>query len=205
MAEANSPGVIKSLLSYISKRAEGCVRSGHSRLIDSEGNDIPDEILASIPGIENIQAEVFSMMESYGYREDKLPQGLDSRDASNNDSWVPRNPRMNRLTGIHPFNSEAPLSELRDHGFITPPRLHIVRNHGKVPKLSWATHVIEIDGLVDRPVKLTMADLVKLPLHTMPITLQCAGNRRKEQNLIREWASTGVLAQCRPTSGLECS
>ena len=29
----------------------------------------------SIPGIENIQAEVFAMMESYGYQEDKLPQG----------------------------------------------------------------------------------------------------------------------------------
>merc|ERR1719390_148942 len=125
------------------------------------------------------------MMESYEYRDDELPTGLDGRDANNNDHWVQRNPRMNRLTGIHPFNSEAPLSVLRDHGFLTPPRLHIVRNHGKVPNISWASHVIEIDGLVDRPIKLTMADLVKLPLHTMPITLQCAGNRRKEQNLIK--------------------
>merc|ERR1719364_79683 len=134
-------------------------------------------------------------MESYGYHTDG--GGLDTRDANNNDHWVPRNPRMNRLTGIHPFNTEAPLSLLRDHGFITPPRLHIVRNHGKVPKLSWASHVIEIDGLVDRPVKLTMADLVKLPLHTLPITVQCAGNRRKEQNLIKkgmgfDWGSSAV-------------
>merc|ERR1719450_964106 len=114
------------------------------------------------------------MMKSYGYRPDELPGGLDSRDAKNSDHWIPRNPRMNRLTGIHPFNSEAPLSELRDHGFITPPRLHIVRNHGKVPQLSWANHVIEIDGLVNKPIKLTMGELVKtLPLHTMPITLQC--------------------------------
>jgi nitrate reductase (NAD(P)H) len=86
---------------------------------------------------------------------------------------------------------------LREHGFITPPRLHIVRNHGKVPKLSWADHVIEIDGLIDRPVKLTMAELVKLPLHTVPITVQCAGNRRKEQNLIKkgmgfDWGSSAV-------------
>merc|ERR1719299_75279 len=156
------------------------------RFVDDAGNDIPDAIYDCIPGIESIQQEVFSMMKSYEYRPDELPNGLDSRDANNTDHWVPRNPRMNRLTGVHPFNSEAPLSELRDHGFITPPRLHIVRNHGKVPNLSWASHEIEIGGLVDRPMKLTMGELVKLPLKTIPVTVQCAGNRRKEQNMIKK-------------------
>merc|ERR1719171_1033601 len=122
-------------------------------------------------------------MESYGYHSDQ--GGLDPRDANNTDHWVPRNPRMNRLTGVHPFNSEAPLSELRQHGFLTPPKLHIVRNHGKVPQLSWDTHAIEIGGLVDRPMKLTMAELVKLPTVTLPVSINCAGNRRKEQNLIK--------------------
>merc|ERR1719174_1217151 len=159
------------------------MRSG-PKLVDNDGCDIHDAILSTIPGIETIQAEVYMMMESYEYRSDG--GGLDDRDAKNTDHWVPRNPRMNRLTGIHPFNSEAPLSELRRHGFITPPKLHIVRNHGKVPQLSWASHVIEIGGLVDRPMKLTMAELVKLPLKTVPVTLQCAGNRRKEQNLIQK-------------------
>merc|ERR1719506_1771119 len=144
-----------------------------------------------------VQAEAFLMMQSYGYRQDELPHGLDGRDEKNSDHWIPRNPKMNRLTGVHPFNSEAPLSELREHGFITPPRLHIVRNHGKVPQLSWATHVIEIDGLVDRPIKMTMNELVKLPLHTCPVTVQCAGNRRKEQNLIKkgmgfDWGASAV-------------
>merc|ERR1719506_2481014 len=78
-----------------------------------------------------VQAEAFLMMQSYGYRQDELPHGLDGRDEKNSDHWIPRNPRMNRLTGIHPFNSEAPLSELRDHGFITPPRLHIVRRRNE--------------------------------------------------------------------------
>ena len=109
------------------ERTYGCMRSD-SQLVDSDGRDIPLAILASIPGIQAIQADVFRMMQSYEYWQDELPSGLDSRDANNSDSWVPRNPRMNRLTGIHPFNSEAPLSMLRDHGFLTPPRLHIVRN-----------------------------------------------------------------------------
>merc|ERR1719326_35263 len=195
MAEASSP--VKTLLNYVAQRTKGCINPASTKLVDNEGNDIQDAIYACIPGIEAIQAEVYQMMKSYEYHTDQLNSGLDTRDANNTDKWVPRNPRMNRLTGIHPFNSEAPLSELRDHGFITPPRLHIVRNHGKVPKLSWASHVIEIDGLVDRPIKMTMAELVKLPLHTCPITVQCAGNRRKEQNLIKkgmgfDWGSSAV-------------
>jgi nitrate reductase (NAD(P)H) len=184
-----------NVLNHISARVQGCMRSGQPKLVDSDGCDIPDAILETIPGIHEIQAKVFSMMESYGYHSDG--GGLDSRDSQNPDHWVPRNPRMNRLTGIHPFNSEAPLSELRRHGFITPPKLHIVRNHGKVPQLSWASHEIEIDGLVDRPMKLTMGELIKLPLHTIPVTVQCAGNRRKEQNMIKkgmgfDWGAAAV-------------
>ena len=57
---------------------------------------------------------------------------------------------MNRLTGIHPFNSEAPVSLLKEKGFLTPPTLHYVRNHGLCPQLSWHTHKIDISG-VDRP------------------------------------------------------
>jgi nitrate reductase (NAD(P)H) len=183
-------GVVKGFLG----RVHGCIRSG-PKLVDNDGCDIHDAILGSIPGIDAVQAEVFRMMMSYGYHSDE--GGLDTRDANNTDHWVPRNPRMNRLTGIHPFNSEAPLSELRQHGFITPPKLHIVRNHGKVPQLSWASHVIEIGGLVDRPMKLTMGELVKLPLKTIPVTVQCAGNRRKEQNLIKkgmgfDWGAAAV-------------
>ena len=93
---------------------------------------------------------------------------------------------MNRLTAIHPFNCEAPLSVLREHKYLTPASLHYVRNHGMCPKLFWHSHSIEITGLVDRPMKLTMAELVKLPKISVPVTLNCAGNRRKEQNLIQK-------------------
>lgn len=51
------------------------------------------------------------------------------------DSHVPRDPRLIRLTGVHPFNVEAPLSALFDEGFITSPELFYVRNHGAVPKV----------------------------------------------------------------------
>lgn len=142
-------------------------------------------ILAAIPGIEAIKAEVSSLMDSMGYVQNKVT-APDPRDGDNTDRWVPRDPRLNRLTGIHPFNCEAPLSLLREHKFLTPASLHYVRNHGICPKLHWHSHFIEITGLVDRPVRLSMAELVKLPKISVPVTLNCAGNRRKEQNLIQK-------------------
>jgi len=142
-------------------------------------------IIASIPGIAEVKNEIQRHMDRIGYVANKADTP-DIRDTNNTDKWVPRDPRLNRLTGIHPFNCEAPLSVLREHKFLTPPSLHYVRNHGLCPKLFWKSHYIEITGLVDRPMKLTMAELVKLPKISIPVTLNCAGNRRKEQNLIQK-------------------
>jgi nitrate reductase (NAD(P)H) len=143
------------------------------------------KILSSIPGIEEVQKEVRTLMNEIGYVPNKA-DAPDVRDNNNTDKWVPRDHRLNRLTGIHPFNCEAPLSVLREHKFLTPASLHYVRNHGICPKLFWRTHAIEITGLVDRPIRLTMDELVKLPKISVPVTLNCAGNRRKEQNLIKK-------------------
>src|SRR5204863_6132995 len=49
------------------------------------------------------------------------------------DYHVARDPRLIRLTGVHPFNVEPPLSALYDEGFLTSPELFYVRNHGAVP------------------------------------------------------------------------
>ncbi len=66
----------------------------------------------------------------------------DHRDVGTPDEWVPRDGRLVRLTGRHPFNVEPPLAELHKHKFITPCSLHYVRNHGAVPQLSWDEHKI---------------------------------------------------------------
>lgn len=77
----------------------------------------------------------------------------------------------------HPLNCEPPMDALMASGFITPPSLHYVRNHGAVPKITWSSHRITINGLVDKPITLTMDELVAMPSVTLPITLVCAGNR----------------------------
>jgi hypothetical protein len=54
---------------------------------------------------------------------------VDERDKGTADDWVPRHPELVRLTGLHPFNCEPPLTLCMEQGFICPPQLHYVRNH----------------------------------------------------------------------------
>ncbi|KAH7054728.1 nitrate reductase [Linnemannia elongata] len=111
---------------------------------------------------------------------------LDPRDANTPDRWIKRHPELIRLTGKHPFNCEPPVPLLFSKGFITPSSIHYVRNHGPVPQLSWDTHRLSIEGLVNTEVTLTMDMLTQLPSITIPVTLVCAGNRRKEQNMFKQ-------------------
>ena len=76
------------------------------------------------------------------YQSQSLPQApprpkVDVLDIDKNtpDGHVPRDDRLIRLTGVHPFNVEAPLSDLFNEGFLTSPELFYVRNHGAVPKV----------------------------------------------------------------------
>ncbi|KAJ5082493.1 nitrate reductase (NADPH) [Penicillium argentinense] len=134
------------------------------------------------------------------------------------DSHVPRDPRLIRLTGVHPFNVEPPLTALykegdRIHhreknnptltftGFLTSPELFYVRNHGPVPQVhdddipDWE---LSIEGLVENPFVLSFREILqKYDQITAPITLVCAGNRRKEQNTVRKskgfsWGPAGL-------------
>jgi nitrate reductase (NAD(P)H) len=56
-------------------------------------------------------------------------------DKSTPDQHVPRDSRLIRLTGVHPFNVEPPLTDLFNEGFLTSPELFYVRNHGAVPEV----------------------------------------------------------------------
>jgi len=113
---------------------------------------------------------------------------VDSRDADTPDAWVKRHKDMVRLTGRHPFNSEPPLKSLQEAGWITPPSLHVVRNHGAVPKFSWEDHKLVIEG-VPRPCSLSMEEIASgkvASVVSIPVSFICAGNRRKEQNMTKK-------------------
>ena len=69
-----------------------------------------------------------------------------------------------------------------------------MRNHGAVPQLSWDTHRIEVGGGGKgsdsashlRPFSIGMDELAAMPTEQFPCLVTCAGNRRKEQNMIKK-------------------
>ena len=81
--------------------------------------------------------------------------------------------------GVDPYNAEPPREALAGSP-LTALDTFYVRNHGPVPSVAepgaWG---IRVDGLVERPLELTLADLrAQFPVRRMVATLQCAGNRR---------------------------
>ncbi|RAH40002.1 nitrate reductase NiaD [Aspergillus brunneoviolaceus CBS 621.78] len=131
----------------------------------------------------------------------KEPTEVLNADKPTPDYHVPRDPRLIRLTGVHPFNVEPPLTALYNEGFLTSPELFYVRNHGPVPLVkdedipNWE---ISIEGLVEKPLVLNFRQILQqYDQITAPITMVCAGNRRKEQNTVRKskgfsWGSAGL-------------
>ncbi|KAL7628960.1 hypothetical protein AAE478_000478 [Parahypoxylon ruwenzoriense] len=124
-----------------------------------------------------------------------------AEDLKTPDNHVVRDPRLIRLTGVHPFNVEAPLSQLFDEGFLTTKDLHYVRNHGAVPSIEDSEVMgweFTIEGMVDCPIRINLAQLISdYDQVTYPVTLVCAGNRRKEQNIVRKtkgfsWGAAGL-------------
>ena len=130
-----------------------------------------------------------------------IPTQILDVDTKTPDAHVPRDPRLIRLTGVHPFNVEAPLTDLFNEGFLTSPELFYVRNHGPVPEvldeetINWE---FRVEGLVENPMTISLKQLMSdYEQVTCPVTLVCAGNRRKEQNMVRKskgfsWGAAGL-------------
>jgi sulfite oxidase len=75
---------------------------------------------------------------------------------------------------------EMPMEYL--HSWITPVPHFFVRNHMHEPStLEAAEWRLSIGGEVEKPFALTLAELQKLPLHSVTNTLECAGNGRAFQ------------------------
>ncbi|XP_010544388.1 PREDICTED: nitrate reductase [NADH] 2 [Tarenaya hassleriana] len=198
--EPSINGVVRSYKPPAPPRSDSLNRTGFSPALKPVPAAVPDDDVSSDDENEthNKNAAEYYMEMIQKSNSELEPSILDHRDESTADNWIERNPSMVRLTGKHPFNSEAPLNRLMHHGFITPVPLHYVRNHGSVPNSQWSDWTVEITGLVKRPMKLTMDQLIsEFPSREFPVTLVCAGNRRKEQNMVKKskgfnWGAAGV-------------
>ncbi len=70
--------------------------------------------------------------------------------------------------------SGTPLQDL--HGTLTPADLHFERHHAGVPAIDPARHSLLIHGMVERPLKFTLQDLLRFPATSRIAFLECSGN-----------------------------
>jgi DMSO/TMAO reductase YedYZ molybdopterin-dependent catalytic subunit len=75
-----------------------------------------------------------------------------------------------------PLNLETPLRELTSD--LTPYELFFVRNNYDGPEMDRAQFALKVDGEVDNPLVLSLADLGRMEQVTQTVTLECAGNGR---------------------------
>ena len=73
-------------------------------------------------------------------------------------------------------NHGMPLEGLRYD--VTPVGMHYLLIHFDIPAAEAETWSIDVGGLVEHPLTLSVADLRSRPAVTMPVTMECAGNGR---------------------------
>jgi sulfite oxidase len=93
-------------------------------------------------------------------------------------------PQDTIVHGTDPFNAEPPRTALAGEPVTAVERFY-VRNHGPVPDPVGT--VLEVDGLVERPLTLSLEALREgFPRRELTATLQCAGNRRAGLIAVRD-------------------
>ena len=102
-------------------------------------------------------------------------------------------------------SSNAPLQDL--HGIITPAGLHYERHHAGVPQIDPDQHKLLIHGLVDRPLVLTLNDLLRFPSVSRVHFLECSGNTGLWSGGKPEWTAqdTHGLLSCSEWTGVALS
>ena len=73
-------------------------------------------------------------------------------------------------------NSGILLEALRHD--VTPVGMHYLLNHFDVPYVESGDWQVEVVGRVQRPAKVSLEDIKRLPARTLRVTLECAGNGR---------------------------
>src|SRR5262245_29581119 len=80
------------------------------------------------------------------------------------------------VLATRPLVAETRLDQQR--GQHTPNRGFFIRNHFGIPELDAASWSITLGGHVERPRRITLADLRSLPARRLAAVVECAGNGR---------------------------
>jgi DMSO/TMAO reductase YedYZ molybdopterin-dependent catalytic subunit len=90
-------------------------------------------------------------------------------------------------------NHGMPLEALRYD--VTPIGLHYLLTHFDIPAGEADTWTVQVGGLVDRPLTLSMGDVMGRPAVTRTVTMECAGNGRARMHprpLSQPWLSEAI-------------
>ncbi len=137
------------------------------------------QVLASLTGVAGIAASqsAFSVDNTAELTAAKVDQLLSpTRQQGAGPSMVGQRSAFESPKRLPLLNivSGTPLQDL--HGSITPADLHFERHHGGVPTLNPQTHELLIHGMVDKPLKFSLADLKRMPAITRVCFIECSGN-----------------------------
>src|SRR5215203_1509874 len=92
-------------------------------------------------------------------------------------SGIERNEQIHREELQLAFRNKAmPLEALRYD--VTPTGMHYTLIHYDIPALDGAAWRLELGGLVDKPLSLSLEELQRRPAQTLRVTLECAGDGR---------------------------
>jgi sulfite oxidase len=101
------------------------------------------------------------------------------------------------MVNQRPYDWSTPPEEL-GKSLYTPNDVFFIRSHmGPPPSIDIQTWALTVDGLVTRPLHLTLEDLKKYPRHEVPAVVQCAGNGRWYYGIAYPTASHPAGAQWR--------
>lgn len=148
---------------------------------------------AATSAASSTQIELKPWMTTPGRGVGSSPYGMPSRFESD----VVRRATEHAPTNLSSW-SFTPLDRLT--GIITPNGLVYERHHAGIPDIDPDQHRLAIHGLVERPLVLTMDDILRLPAVSQIRFLECAGNSYTEVlNMPRSKTvqlSHGLLSCC---------
>jgi sulfane dehydrogenase subunit SoxC len=123
-----------------------------------------------VAGQENLPPNVPTWQKSLGRGVVSVPYGQPSKHEANlirrTVEWL----TADKIASI----SMSPLHKMK--GIITPSGLHFERYHGGVPEVNPDDHRIMINGMVERPLLLTMDELMSFPSESHIHFLECPAN-----------------------------
>jgi sulfane dehydrogenase subunit SoxC len=81
---------------------------------------------------------------------------------------------------VNPTKTSSWVPMQNSYGVITPSGLHYERHHAGIPAIDPTKHSLVIHGMVDRPIKYTLADLKRFPTVSRHYFMECSGTTGAE-------------------------